>query len=293
MPYLGESLALAVALVWAGAVILFKKSGESVHPVALNSLKNVVALGLLIPTMWLAGEALLPAAPAEHYLVMFGGGVLGIALSDTLFFKSLNLLGASRMAVVDCLYSPFIIGLSVLFLDETLSWAQVLGVLAIIGAVLLPLFEARSAPLERRKVVLGTAWGALALATLAISLVVVKPILNESPLLWSALLRVVGGLVGLALYLLFHPGRKRILGTLRGPGLRYSLLGSVVGGYLAMMLWLGGMKYTQASVAAALNQTTNVFIFILAALVLKEAITRHRVVAIALGVVGALAVTFC
>jgi len=69
--------------------------------------------------------------------------------------------------------------------------------------------------------------------------------------------------------------------------------GSVVGGYLAMMLWLGGMKYTQASVAAALNQTTNVFIFILAAWVLKESITGQRVLGIVLGVGGALMVVFC
>ena len=66
----------------------------------------------------------------------------------------------------------------------------------------------------------------------------------------------------------------------------------MVGGYLAMMLWLGGMKYTQASVAAALNQTTNVFLFILAGWVLKEAITRQRAVGIVLGVGGAFLVTF-
>jgi drug/metabolite transporter (DMT)-like permease len=292
VPYLGETMALVVALVWACAVILFKKSGETVHPVALNLLKNVIAVALLTPTILLLGQELLPEAPPLHYMVMFGGGVLGISLSDTLFFKSLNMLGASRMAIVDCLYSPFIIGLSVVFLDETLSWLQVLGVLAILGAVLTPLFEAKGEPVERRLVLWGTVWGALALATMAVSLVAVKPVLNQSPVLWSALIRMAGGLIGLVAYLALHPGRRKMLRTLRGPGLKYSVMGSVVGGYLAMMLWLGGMKYTQASVAAALNQTTNVFIFILAAWVLKESITHQRVVGIALGVGGAVMVTF-
>lgn len=285
-------MALIVALVWAVAVILFKKSGETAHPVALNTLKNVVAVALLIPTMLLMGESLLVEAPADHYWLMIAGGVLGISLSDTLFFKSLNLLGASRMAIVDCLYSPFIIILSVFFLGETLSWLQLLGVLAIVGAVLTPLFEARGAPLEGRRVALGTLWGAVALATMAVSLVAVKPVLDQSPVLWSALFRMAGGLLGLLIYLACHPGRGKMLATLRGPNLKYSLLGSVVGGYLAMMLWLGGMKYTQASVAAALNQTTNVFLFILAGWVLKEAITRQRAVGIVLGVGGAFLVTF-
>jgi len=197
VPYLGESLALIVAFVWACAVILFKKSGETVHPVALNTLKNVVAIALLIPTMLLVGETIFLEAPVEYYLVMLAGGSLGIAFSDTLFFKSLNMLGASRMAIVDCLYSPFIIGLSVIFLDETLTWLQVAGVLAILGAVLTPLFEAKGAPVERRQIFWGTVWGALALATMAVSLVAVKPILDQSPVLWASLLRMGGGRCGI------------------------------------------------------------------------------------------------
>jgi drug/metabolite transporter (DMT)-like permease len=59
-----------------------------------------------------------------------------------------------------------------------------------------------------------------------------------------------------------------------------------------MVLWLAGMKYTQAATAAALNQTSNIFIFIFAAILLKERITAVRLVAIGLGVAGALLVTF-
>jgi drug/metabolite transporter (DMT)-like permease len=53
--------------------------------------------------------------------------VVGIALSDTFFFQCLNLLGASLTAVVDCLYSPFVILFSFLFLGERLSFRQILG----------------------------------------------------------------------------------------------------------------------------------------------------------------------
>ncbi|UCH79523.1 MAG: EamA family transporter [Candidatus Coatesbacteria bacterium] len=47
-----------------------------------------------------------------------------------------------------------------------------------------------------------------------------------------------------------------------------------------------------ASVASALNQTANVFIFIFAALLLREPITARRTVGIILGVVGAILVSF-
>ena len=68
--------------------------------------------------------------------------------------------------------------------------------------------------------------------------------------------------------------------------------GSFAGGYLAMVFWLAGMKFTFASIAAALNQTSNIFVFIFAALLLKEKVTAVRVAAIVLGVGGALLVTF-
>jgi len=59
-----------------------------------------------------------------------------------------------------------------------------------------------------------------------------------------------------------------------------------------MVLWLAGMKYTQASIASALNQMSNVFIFIFAALLLKEKLTVFRIIGIVLGFIGSLLVTF-
>ena len=52
------------------------------------------------------------------------------------------------------------------------------------------------------------------------------------------------------------------------------------------------MKFTQASIAASLNQTSNIFVFIFAAWFLREPISRTRVIGIILGVAGALIVTF-
>jgi drug/metabolite transporter (DMT)-like permease len=70
------------------------------------------------------------------------------------------------------------------------------------------------------------------------------------------------------------------------------LSSSIIGGYLAMVCWLGGMKLTQASIAAALNQTNTIFILIFAAIILKEPITPSRAVAIFMAVGGAMLVTF-
>jgi drug/metabolite transporter (DMT)-like permease len=114
IPYLGEMLALLTAITWSFGVILFKKSGETVHPIALNLFKNILAMTLLLPTMYLFGETLILPAPKKDYLLLLISGALGIGICDTLFFKSLNLVGAGMSAIIDCLYSPLTIGLSML-----------------------------------------------------------------------------------------------------------------------------------------------------------------------------------
>ena len=291
--YLGEILALTAAVVWALAVVFFKKSGESVHPVALNLFKNVLAAVLFAPTAWIFGETLFRSVPAEDYVLLLISGALGIGISDTLFFMSLNALGAGRSAIVDCLYSPSIIALSMIWLGETLSAGQIVGVTMIVSAVLSIMVERHSVRTERRNVLLGVLWGALAMITMAVGIVLIKPLLERSPLIWATEVRLLGGLIVLAVVLFLHPSRLTIVKTIGHP-LRwaYLLSGSFAGAYLSMVLWLAGMKYTQASTAAALNQTSNIFVFVFAALLLKEKITPVRMAAIILGVLGALLVTF-
>lgn len=293
IPYYGEILALLTAVAWATAVILFKRAGEVVHPIGLNLFKGALASVLLFPTILLIGENPFRPASASDYILMFVSGTIGIGIADTLFFICLNRLGAGLTAIVDCLYSPSIITLSLLFLGESLATIQIIGAVLIISAVLTATrakgVEARS----RKEVITGVLIGALSQIANGAGVVMVKPLLDRSPLLWVVQWRLVAGSVSLALLLLFFRNRKAIVKSVfTRSRLGYTLIGSFIGAYVAMMLWLAGMKFTQASVAAALNQTSNVFIFILAALVLKESITSTKVLAIGLAIVGAFLVTF-
>jgi drug/metabolite transporter (DMT)-like permease len=163
----------------------------------------------------------------------------------------------------------------------------------IISAVLTITRADKSGLISRQNLLLGILWGALAMFTMAIGIVMIKPLLNRSALFPLSEIRLIGGGLILAVVFLFHPRRKQIATPhLTRRGWIYLLIGSFLGAYCALLLWLAGMKYTQASIAAALNQTSNIFIFIFAALFLKEPITRRKVAGIILGVAGAFIVTF-
>lgn len=291
--YFGEILALLTAVAWALAVILFKKSGETVHPIGLNLFKNLMAVVLLVPTMWFMGKTIFREVPLGDYGIVFISGILGIAIADTLFFVSLNALGAGLSAIVVCMYSPFIIALSIIWLGESLTIWQLVGAAMIVLAVLAASLERNGDGSNRRAILWGILWGVLSQAANAAGIVMVKPLLERSPLLWVTEWRLFAGAAGLMAVLAVHRNRGSIVRSVfsrRRWG--YTLSGSFTGAYLAMMLWLGGMKLAQASVASALNQTSTIFIFVFAALFLREPVTMPRVTGIALGVCGALLVTF-
>jgi len=289
----GELMALITAVIWAIAIILLKKSGEKVHPLALNLFKNTLAFVLFIPTIIISKEVLFYNAPSEHYWMLILSGILGIAIADVLFLKGLNLLGAGMQSIVSCMYSPSIIFLSFIWLGERMTTLQIIGAILIVSAVLTAASKKGAAGIPRKKIIWGLVLSISSHVIGGIGLIMIKPILEQSPLLWVTEVRLLGGVVFGFLILLFWPNKKEVIKSITSTGSwGYTISGSIVGAYIAMMFWLAGMKYAQASIAAALNQTSNIFVFVLAVIILKEPINQGRIIGIILGMTGAILVTF-
>src|SRR4030042_5147843 len=97
-PLRGEILSVGAALTWAIAVLFFRVSGRTVHPLGLNLFQSFLSVVLLVLTMLVLGEAILPKTAFKDYALLGLSGFVGITLSDTFFFQCLNLLGASLTA---------------------------------------------------------------------------------------------------------------------------------------------------------------------------------------------------
>ncbi len=293
-PYIGEIFALTAPVCWSFAVILFRRTGRVVPPLALNLFKNIVAAALFMGTMAALGQEFLSAVPHRDYLLLLVSGMIGIGISDALFFMTLNRLGAGLQSIVNTSYSPSIILLSLMFLGERFTWVQFLGVALILCAVLaITRIRNGRTVASRKDLTLGILLGLSASVTQAVSIVMIKPLLNESPIIWANSWRLIGGIAMSILLLPILPERRRALATLRNLRIWPVMIpAAVLGTYVSLLFWLGGMKYTQASTASALNQTSTLWTFILAALLLKEPVTWKRVTGLALGLGGVALVTF-
>ncbi len=290
VPHIGEILSLASAVVWALSVILFRIAGEKIHPLVMNLFKNMLALVLLAATAAVIGGA--PSLPPKTFLIFALSGVLGIALSDWLFFTALVKLGAELTAIVDCAYSPFVIGLSFLFLGERMNGLQIAGVALIVGAVILITRKKSDDRISRRDLLSGVGIGIVSMLLTAGGIVLIKPYLAGVSIVWATLIRMTGGAAAGTVMWTLHPRRRELLKPLR-TGANYKVLipASVLSAYFSVLIWLAGMKYTLASIASALNQLNTIFIFILAAVILKEKITPIKVYSVVLAFVGAILVS--
>lgn len=283
---LGEALAILSALAWSAGVIIYKRLGETIAPVRLNLMKSLLVLGLLLPSLAFFGGPPPQLSSAELAITLLSG-MLGIAIADSMYLTALNRLGAGRMGILGNFYSPFVILLSFLFLGERLGPLQLLGFALVTSGVLVVSARSSGEPAVRRELRRGLLLGIGAIALMAVAIVLVKRVLETQPLIWMVALRMVGGVGGLLLIFALKrelpwPSRAE-RAQIRWPVV---LVGALVGQYLSMLLWLGGYKYTSASVAAILNETTSIFIVLLAAVFLHEALTRRKVLGVALTIAG-------
>ncbi len=288
---MGEFYALACALTWAFAVILFRKSGETIGPLALNLFRVGVSSLLFWLTMLLGGLPLLGQAPWSDYAILMLSGVISIALSDTLFHMCLNRVGAGINAIVDTFYSPFILLFAYFMLGEKMGPVQLAGMTLIVAGILVATRVRPPAGVPRRTLVAGILLGIAAMGSLSFGIVLAKPVLERSDVIWATAVRQFGSLAALVPVALVHPERRRLFGVFRPQrSWKYSLSGTFLGSYLALILWIAGMKFISAGKSAILNQTSTIYILLLATLFLKEPFTRRKAAATGLALCGVLLV---
>ena len=283
----GEIFALSSAVTWALAVILMRRSGETLPAFELNLFKNCFGFLLFIPTILLVDGLKPPVYSTNDLIVVLASGLIGIAVADTWYLKALNLIGASRTGIVSSLFSPFVILLSAVYLGERLLPWQWLGFVFVMAGVLLVTWRANRSVVEVADVKKGVAYAVGAVFMMAVGIVMVKQILETSPFLWTVELRFAGGVAGMFIFILArnqwqsvkqHFLKPQPWGTI--------ILASFFGAYLALLLWMAGYKLVDASVASVLNATNVAFIVFLAWLMLGERINGRKLVGLGLTLGG-------
>lgn len=277
---LGEILALACAVAWATAVVLYKYVGNSMGANTLNLVKNILGLMFLLPTALIVEGLSLPQLSINSWLIIFISGYFGIAVADTLYLQALRYIGASRTAIVSSLYSPFVVLLSIVFLGEHLELWQWFGFLLVMFGIFVVVYQRNKDRLESTVLLKGALMAAFSIFLTAAGVVAMKPVLVNDGFFWIVGLRMLAGVLGMFVYLVLRGKIKSTWQLIRNGNHKWRaiLIASFCGSYMALLFWLGGFKYTDASIASVLNETANIFIVLMAALFLKESLNWRKAI---------------
>lgn len=282
---LGEFLSLLCALLWAFAVIFYKRAGDHFNAYEMNLFKSAFVLLLMIPTVLITDGINIPDMNQKQFWLIFISGFVGIMLADFFYLRALQLIGASLTGITGSLYSPFVVGLSMMFLSESLSSWQYFGMLLVLSGVLLVGYRKKSLAIEYPPIS-GFVFAILAVFFTALGIVMIKPVSNDLPFFWIILIRSFGGYITMALYGLILRKSQSIFHILKSKGGLWLIVGAFIGQYVSMMIWVAGYKYTSASIASILNETASVFILILSWLMLGEHMSKRKVLGVLITISG-------
>ncbi|MCA9523143.1 MAG: DMT family transporter [Myxococcales bacterium] len=289
-------MALGAALIWSASVVLFKRV-DDLPPTAVNLFKNSAAILFLALTLLSIGVPLFDwRRSSSDWLVLIGSGIVGIAVADSLFFAALSRMGAGSLAVVECAYSPFVVLTAVVLLGERVGPSFAIGALLVVAGVLIVSIPRKGLSVagDRTRFARGVAYSVGAVSLMALAIVVAKPALERSNLIEVTFVRLVAGNVALGLFVSRNAkARREALAIFRPQRCwRFLVPAAFMGSYVAMILWVGGMKFANASVAGVLNQLSTVFTIAMSRLFLGEPLTRQRLAGGSAAMAGAMLIIF-
>ncbi|MGQ4648361.1 EamA family transporter [Lyngbya aestuarii] len=285
----GELAALGAAFLWAVSTVVYGHLGRSYAPIILNLMKGVIAIALLLLTIFLNGTQL-PLLNIKALGLLLLSGIIGIALGDTAYFETINCLGVRRALLMETLAPPLVAILALLFLQESLSigaWCGILLTILGVAWVITERVPGRIAsPLNLHK---GIGFGLLAAFAQAGGAVLSRAALantNISPL-WAALLRLSAGvLVLLPLTGLLRQKMSRLAKDLPSwQAWQAIIFAAFVGTYLAIWLQQTALKFTAAGIAQTILTTSPLFVLPIVA-ILGETVSKRAVLGVLVAISG-------
>jgi drug/metabolite transporter (DMT)-like permease len=278
----GEACAILSALAWAVGIMFYRQLGAALPPLQLNFLKNLLVMAMLLPAIPAVHGLAIPHFTALQMAAAVGSGVIGIGLADTLYFRALNELGAGRMGVLGNFYSPLVIVFSFFFLGERLSAWQLLGFLMVSLGVWVAAWPRKEAAGRPAHAMRGFLYALLAVSLMAVAIVLVKRVLEAQPLLWVTGFRMLGALLAMLAIAAVRGEIAALRPAPRDFPWPKLVAAAFIGQFVAMVLWMAAYKFTLASVASVLGETASIFILLLAAIWLKEPLSRRSVTGVVL-----------
>ncbi len=274
--------ALLSACSWAFGTITFERIGKVIPFVGITFLKGVFSIVLMVVLILLSG-GLYPISWWE-FIFLSISGIIGIAVGDSLFFKSLQDLGAKIQVIFFLLGQVLTMILSLLFLGELLTLEQYFGSSVLLFGVVVTTWGTQTNhPNKTRGIILGL----LSMLCFSISAIMVKVAISDVPVITATFYRMAFGTIFTLGYGLASKNFKKWIGPLQDKKLCATfILNVIVITYGGFLLSMAAIKFISVSLASVLSATEPIFVLVLSFLMTKESVTKRELIGAAITLLG-------
>lgn len=275
---MGELAALATSLSFATGSVFFTLAGRRFGSLVLNRLRLLAALALLSLAHWfLLGSPTPVEAGPQQWFWLGLSGVVGLVIGDLMLLQA-YIWNGPRLTMLMMSLSPVLSALLAwLFLDQTLSGGQILGILITLSGIVWvvggkPAAEAHQAQ-RSPHYLRGVLFGLGAAICQSLGLVLARQGLGESfsPLSGN-LIRMSSAALAMWLLTIFQ-GQvgQTIQAVRREPGaLRLMLVGAFAAPFLGVWLSLVAIQNAELGVASTLMALPPVLLLPVSYFLFKE-----------------------
>ena len=292
--YTGQFAALLTAFLWMLSALCWTAAGERVGSLAVNVVRLMVALPLLVLLALLTGGPAMPwSASPETWLWLGLSGVCGFFLCDLFLFKAFLLIGPRLGMLFLSLAPPLTALIGWLMLDEHLSPTNWLGMALTLGGVLWVVAESPAAPGDSGRRYVFTWRGGLAAlaaaAAQAVAMVLAKRGLLPGDVsdVGATEIRLIAGLVCFLALVLALRRHGRVAAAFAQPRtMRIILLGALVGPVLGVTTMMMAVRRIPAGLAQTFLALSPVLIIPFMRLIYRERVGANAVAGALLACLG-------
>jgi drug/metabolite transporter (DMT)-like permease len=288
----GESAALATALLWAVTAIVFAEASARIGAMVVNLLRLVLAFGLLTIFGAIARGHPWPDDASAHAWLWLGiSGVIGFTVGDLCLFRSLVLIGPRLASLLMALAPPMTAVIGWIVLGEMLTGRQWLGMSLTLVGIAWALVDRAGGVRElfARGSGHGTGIGLAVLAALgqAIGFVLSKHGMGDYDAFAATQIRTFVGILGfVAIFGVLRLWPRVRVGLRDRKAVTLLAVGSVLGPFLGVSLSLVAVRHTDAGVAASLIAISPLLVIPLVAVLGRERLRAGAVIGGAIAVAG-------
>jgi drug/metabolite transporter (DMT)-like permease len=289
MQLIGELSALITAFCWSAGSFAFSTAAKRLGTLLLNLNRLILAAIFLAITITVLGLSMKISETQMIYLSV--SGIIGFIFGDTFLFKAYQHIGA-RISMILMSLSPIMSGLlAYFFLNETMTWLSIIGILVTIGGVALVIGKRKETPASKYKISnIGIVYGLLGALGQAGGLIFAKAAFNEGNIngFVATFTRITASVVCLLPIVLLTKRYKNPVKVFSNDlkALSSTILGTFFGPYLGVTFSLIAVQYAKVGIAATLMSTTPIIMLPIAKYVYKENLNWQAVSGAVLAVAG-------